>query len=123
MEKYDSSKLQLSDRWILSRLARVNRETANRYENYALGDAAKGLYEFVWNDFCDWYLEIAKIRFYSGNEEQGDLARTICLKCIQSILALLHPYAPFITEELWSQFKDKDSKDLIRARHSFQFDL
>jgi len=51
LEKFDLSKLHLSDKWILSRLARVNRETANRYENYALGEAAKGLYEFAWNDF------------------------------------------------------------------------
>jgi len=71
-EKYDSSNLQLSDKWILSRLARVNRETANRYENYALGEAAKGLYEFAWNDFCDWYLELIKRRLNSSENFSPD---------------------------------------------------
>ena len=107
------TQLELPERWILSRLDRAIYEINRQLNRFYFNEAAKVIYDFVWNDFCDWYLEIAKIRFYSGNDEQGDIARTICLKCIQSILALLHPYAPFITEELWSQFKDKDSKDLI----------
>ena len=64
----DPSALQLADRWILSRLARVNRETAARYSSYALGEAAKGLYEFAWNDVCDWYLELSKRRLNPGEE-------------------------------------------------------
>ena len=64
--------LQLADRWILSRLARVNRETADRYSNYGLGEAAKGLYEFAWNDVCDWYLELSKRRLNPGENPSAE---------------------------------------------------
>ena len=107
LEKYDSSKLQLSDKWILSRLARVNRETANRYENYALGEAAKGLYEFAWNDFCDWYLELIKRRLNNSENLSSDelldqkIAKSVLYKVLSDLLIMLHPLMPHLTEELW----------------------
>ena len=72
----DSAALQLADRWILSRLARVNRETAERYSSYGLGEAAKGLYEFAWNDVCDWYLELSKRRLNPGENPSACLLYT-----------------------------------------------
>ena len=107
LERYDSSKLQLSDKWILSRLARVNRETANRYENYALGEAAKGLYEFAWNDFCDWYLELIKRRLNDSENLTSDelldqkIAKSVLYKVLSDLLIMLHPLMPHLTEELW----------------------
>ena len=107
LERYDSSKLQLSDKWILSRLARVNRETANRYENYALGEAAKGLYEFAWNDFCDWYLELIKRRLNNSENLSSDelldqkIAKSVLYKVLSDLLIMLHPLMPHLTEELW----------------------
>ena len=107
LERFDSSKLQLSDKWILSRLARVNRETANRYENYALGEAAKGLYEFAWNDFCDWYLELIKRRLNNSENLSSDelldqkIAKSVLYKVLSDLLIMLHPLMPHLTEELW----------------------
>ena len=73
-------------------------------ERFHFNEAAKILYEFTWNDFCDWYVEIAKIRFYGENESKSNIVKSVSLKCIRTVLTLLHPFAPFITEELWKHF-------------------
>ena len=99
--------LQLADRWILSRLARVNRETAERYGSYGLGEAAKGLYEFAWNDVCDWYLELSKRRLNPGEAPSPEAladqrtARQVLAKVISQMHLMLHPLMPHLTEELW----------------------
>ncbi len=103
----DLEALQLADRWILSRLTRVNINSASRYKNYSLGEAAKGLYEFVWNDFCDWYLELIKNRLNPGETptetELADqiMARKVLLKVLSELLVVMHPLMPHLTEELW----------------------
>ena len=103
----DPALLQLSDRWILSRLARVNRETADRYANYGLGEAAKGLYEFAWNDVCDWYLELSKRRLNPGEHPSEEAledqltAKQVLAKVISQMHLMLHPLMPHLTEELW----------------------
>ncbi len=107
LDKFDYTQLQLSDKWILSRLSRVNSETSNRYETYGLGEAAKGLYEFAWNDFCDWYLELIKRRLNnvdsSSPEESLDqqLAKSVLYKVLSDLFIMLHPLMPHLTEELW----------------------
>ena len=119
LESYDSSKLQLSDRWILSRLARVNHETANRYENYALGEAAKGLYEFAWNDFCDWYLELIKRRLNNSENLSSDelldrkIAKSVLYKVLSDLLIMLHPLMPHLTEELWHGLTGLDEDQFL----------
>jgi valyl-tRNA synthetase len=103
----DPAALQLADRWILSRLARVNRETAERYGNYGLGEAAKGLYEFAWNEVCDWYVELIKRRLNPGeNPSPAALAdqrtaRAVLAKVLGELLVMLHPLMPHLSEELW----------------------
>ena len=103
----DPAALQLADRWILSRLARVNRETAERYSSYALGEAAKGLYEFAWNDVCDWYLELSKRRLNPGETPSAEaladqrVAKQVLAKVISQMHLMLHPLMPHLTEELW----------------------
>ncbi|MEB3155940.1 MAG: valine--tRNA ligase [Cyanobacteriota bacterium] len=102
---------RLADRWILSRLARVNRETAERYGAYGLGEAAKGLWEFAWNEVCDWYLELIKRRLQVPAELEGEArgaaladqrtARQVLAKVLSELLVMLHPLLPHITEELW----------------------
>ncbi|MFM7313683.1 MAG: class I tRNA ligase family protein, partial [Cyanobium sp.] len=99
--------LQLADRWILSRLARVNRETAERYGSYGLGEAAKGLYEVAWNEVCDWYLELIKRRLYPGETPSAEAladqrtARAVLAKVLSALLVMLHPLMPHLSEELW----------------------
>ena len=100
-------RLQLADRWILARLARVNQETADRYATYGLGEAAKGLYEFAWNDVCDWYLELIKRRLNPGENPGSEAladqltARQVLAKVISQVHLMLHPLMPHLTEELW----------------------
>jgi valyl-tRNA synthetase len=103
----DPSALQLADRWILSRLARVNQETAERYGSYGLGEAAKGLYEFAWNEVCDWYVELIKRRLNPGENASAEVladqrtARAVLAKVLQELLVMLHPLMPHLSEELW----------------------
>jgi valyl-tRNA synthetase len=107
----DPAALQLADRWILSRLARINGETAGRYETYGLGEAAKGLYEFAWNEVCDWYVELIKRRLQVPAELEGAaqeaaladqrVARQVLAKVLQELLVMLHPLMPHLSEELW----------------------
>jgi valyl-tRNA synthetase len=107
----DPAALQLADRWILSRLARVNQETAERYGSYALGEAARGLYEFAWNEVCDWYVELIKRRLQVPAELEGEAriapladqrtARQVLAKVLAELLVMLQPLMPHLTEELW----------------------
>ncbi|QVV67245.1 valine--tRNA ligase [Synechococcus sp. LA31] len=107
----DPAALQLADRWILSRLARVNRDTAERYGSYGLGEAAKGLYEFAWNEVCDWYVELIKRRLLvpadlDGAAREAALAdqrtaRQVLAKALNELLVMLQPLMPHLTEELW----------------------
>jgi valyl-tRNA synthetase len=107
----DPAALQLADRWILSRLARVNRETAERYGSYGLGEASKGLYEFAWNEVCDWYVELIKRRLQVPAELEGAAreaaltdqrtARQVLAKALNELLVMLQPLMPHLTEELW----------------------
>ncbi len=107
----DPAALQLADRWILSRLARVNRDTAERYGSYGLGEAAKGLYEFAWNEVCDWYVELIKRRLQVPSELEGTAlaaaladqrtARQVLAKVLNELLVMLHPLMPHLSEELW----------------------
>ena len=105
--------LELADKWILNQLFNSIEKYNKQLDRLHFNEAAKVLYEFVWNDFCDWYIEIAKTRFYSENVESKMITYSTCLKCIRIILPLMHPFTPFITEELWSFFKDKNQPDLI----------
>ncbi|MCP9799344.1 valine--tRNA ligase [Synechococcus sp. RedBA-s] len=112
----DPAHLTLADRWILSRLARVNQETAQRYGSYALGESAKGLYEFAWNEVCDWTIELLKRRLNPRPSSEGDIpgetlspealadqqvARQVLAKVLTELLVLLHPLMPHLSEELW----------------------
>lgn len=94
--------LTLSDRWILSRYNQVIQQTRQQIEAYGLGEAAKGLYEFVWGDFCDWYIELVKTRLFKDAEASSRLiAQQTIAHVLEGILKLLHPFIPHITEEIW----------------------
>jgi valyl-tRNA synthetase len=119
----DAAALQLADRWILSRLARVNRETAERYGNYGLGEAAKGLYEFAWNEVCDWYVELIKRRLNPGeNPSPAALAdqrtaRAVLAKVLSELLVMLHPLMPHLSEELWHGLTGQPESSFLALQH------
>ena len=102
LEGVSANAARLEDRWILSSLSRTIQETEQALVEYRLNDAAQGLYRFVWNDFCDWYLELSKPRFTNAEDESGPAVRGILARVLGDILALLHPFTPYMTEVLWS---------------------
>ena len=91
--------LPAEDRWVLSRLERLVANADRLMERFELGEAGREMYEFVWDEFCDWYLEIAKIRLRSGDEASP---LSVLVHVLDSCLRLLHPYMPYVTEEIWS---------------------
>jgi valyl-tRNA synthetase len=97
--------LSLADRWIISRLQQVGSEVARHFEAYRFDLASKELYEFIWNDYCDWYIELSKPVIYSDDATAGQkrAARRTLVRVLESWLRLLHPIMPFITEELWQK--------------------
>ena len=109
----DEMELRLPDKWILSRLNRAIKNYNKQMDRFHFNEAAKVLYDYIWNDFCDWYIEIAKTRFYSEDKNSKLITYDVCITSIRKILPLLHPYTPFITEELWSFFKSERANDLI----------
>ncbi len=91
-----------SDRWIFSRLSQVVEETARLYETYEFADVARLLYRFIWNELCDWYLEMAKVRLYSEEEGERLAVSGNLLFLLEQVMKLLHPLMPFVTEEVYS---------------------
>ncbi|MCZ6863295.1 MAG: valine--tRNA ligase, partial [Alphaproteobacteria bacterium] len=101
------------NRWIVDRLARVTGEVQNAIENYRFNEAAGALYRFVWHEYCDWYLEITKPILQGDNEAAQTETKATLLWVLHALLHLLHPFMPFITEELWERMGPDDAKLLI----------
>lgn len=105
---------QFEDRWILSRLNSTIESCTASMEQFKFNDAAMKIYDFTWHSFCDWYLEIVKLRLYEPvSPENKKVAQTVLAKVFGQILRLLHPFTPFITEELWQSLKEVVSENKI----------
>ncbi len=101
-ESLDPENLSLAHRWILSKLSRTTVAVVKSLDDYRFNDAASAIYQFVWHEFCDWYLEWIKADLYGENEEVKIIARRVLFTVLENILKLLHPIIPFVTEEIWS---------------------
>ena len=96
-----AEKLEIADRWILSKLNRTVREATENLEKYELGVAVQKIYDFIWDDYCDWYIELTKARLYGEDAEAKTTAQQVLLYVLDQILRLVHPFMPFVTEEIW----------------------
>ena len=94
-------KLELEDKWILSRLNRTVAEITENMDRYELGVAAQKIYDFIWDDYCDWYIELTKTRLQGEDEDSKARAQQVLCWVLTQMLKLLHPFMPFISEEIW----------------------
>ncbi|RKY54582.1 MAG: valine--tRNA ligase [Candidatus Neomarinimicrobiota bacterium] len=109
----EDHQLELSDRWILSRLNSTIARVDEGLSSYRFDEVARIIYDFTWKDFCDWYIELIKKRLYEGTEVEKKVALKTGLFILRNLLKLLHPYAPFITEEIYQKIKRKDEPDIV----------
>ena len=109
-------KLEIEDKWILSKLNTVVKEVCENMDNFELGVAAGKIYDFIWDSFCDWYIELTKPRLNSDDGESGIGAQKVLLYVLTGILKLVHPFMPFISEEIW-QALPHEGEALMIARY------
>ena len=115
----NANMLHLSDQWILSKLVRLNMQISKKYENYELGEVSKSLYEFIWNDFCDWYLELIKRRLNPSDKSSPIflrdqlVVRKVLFKVLNDLFVMLHPLMPHLTEELWHALRSFSDDKLL----------
>ena len=102
------SNFEQVDFWIISKLHQTIQQVNKELKAYKLNEAIKSMYNFIWKDYCDWYIEFAKSRIYGNNKNDRDIVISIAVHILKNILKLLHPYTPFITEEIWSYFNQSD---------------
>lgn len=110
---YKEGSLKLSDKWILNKLNKLILEITNNIENYDLGVALDKIYNFMWNEFCDWYIEMAKVRLYGENEKEKVQVSYVLNEVFTNCLKLLHPFMPFITSEIYDNLVSYEDKELM----------
>ncbi|MBQ7436338.1 MAG: valine--tRNA ligase [Oscillospiraceae bacterium] len=115
--------LELEDKWILSRLNDVVKEVCENMDHFELGVAAGKIYDFIWDDYCDWYIELTKPRLNSGDEALSRSAQQVLLYVLTEILKLLHPFTPFITEEIWQALPHEGEALMVQDYPAYKENL
>ncbi|MGO3169427.1 MAG: valine--tRNA ligase [Bavariicoccus seileri] len=103
----------LADKWILSRLNEVIQKTTELFDKFEFGEAGRQLYHFIWDDYCDWYIEMAKETLTSDDQEAVHMTKSILAHTLNNILRLLHPIMPFVTEEIWQSTPHKSESIVV----------
>ncbi|ABR47602.1 valyl-tRNA synthetase [Alkaliphilus metalliredigens QYMF] len=112
--------LNTADRWIISRVNQVTKEVTENMDKFELGMAAQKIYDFIWSEYCDWYIELTKTRLYGENEDKRKAAQYTLTSVLADILKLLHPFMPFITEEIWQHLPTVDGSVIIAAWPTYE---
>ena len=112
-DSINKDKLAFHDEWILNELDKTIKKVNAYYDSYQFNEAIKVIYEFTWSEFCDWYIELAKINFQSTDQIVRNNTYILSRDVLKKILLLLHPVSPFITEEIWSYLKNESDDDII----------
>ena len=118
-----ADKLELSDKWILSKLNTTIAEVTENLDRYELGVAVSKVYDFIWDSYCDWYIELTKSRLYSDNEESKRTAQQVLLYVMDQFLRLLHPFMPFLTEEIFQAIPHEGSALIVAKWPEYREDL
>ena len=113
-QEIDVKQLALKDRWILKRINEVTQEVTDSIERFEIGLAAQKIYDFLWSEFCDWYIEMAKIDLYGEDLDAKKCTQQVLWQVLEQTLKLLHPFMPFITEEIW-QHIPHDGKSIMTS--------
>ena len=126
-QKYNDELLRIEDKWILNKFDKLVVEVSKNIDNYDLGIALDKIYSFIWNEFCDWYIEMVKPRIYSEDENVKVAVSSILNYIFSSSLKLLHPFMPFVTSEIYSKLINTEDADLMVSKwptikEEFEFD-
>jgi len=116
-------KLEIEDKWILSKLNTVIKEVCENMDSFELGVAAGKIYDFIWDSYCDWYIELTKPRLNSGDAASAEGAQKVLLYVLIEILKLLHPFMPFITEEIWQALPHEGEAIMVDSYPAYTSEL
>ena len=117
-ESYDlpaTEKLEIADKWVLSKLNTLIGEVTENMESYELGVAIQKIYDFIWDIYCDWYIEMTKARLFAEDADRKRTATSVLVYVLDQVLRLLHPYMPFITEEIWQSIPHEGEALIVAA--------
>ena len=117
------SKLEIADKWVLSKLNSLIADVTENMDKYELGVAIQKIYDFIWDTYCDWYIELTKARLYSEDAERKQTAISVLVYVLDQILRLLHPFMPFITEEIWQSIPHEGEALIVAKWPEWRDDL
>ncbi|MCK8607343.1 valine--tRNA ligase [Apilactobacillus ozensis] len=112
----DKSEWNLADRWILSKLNKTTKQVTEHFDKFNFGEAGRAMYDFIWNDFCDWYIEMSKETLTGEDQKAKDNTRNVLAYVLDKILKLMHPIMPFVTEKIWLSMPH-EGKSLVVAKY------
>jgi valyl-tRNA synthetase len=116
-------KLEIADKWVLSKLNTLIAEVTENLEKYELGVAVQKVYDFIWDTYCDWYIELTKARLYADEADRKDTAMKVLVYVLDQVLRLLHPFMPFITEEIWQSIPHEGDALIVAQWPEYRADL